>query len=176
MTDAAWLSQPLTTDRLHLRAFTASDVPFLLDLGGDPEAWRYLGGTRPVEERRRSVETAFATPHVFIVTTGTTPIGFTNLRPCTREGMAGLPEVGYVFSREHWGHGYAREAVSAVLAWGFENFPGDPAPRIVATTQEANQRSCRLLEALGMEPVDRFVEWDAPQVMYALDREVCGFS
>jgi RimJ/RimL family protein N-acetyltransferase len=37
-------------------------------------------------------------------------------------------------------------------------------------TQEANQRSRRLLEALGMRLVDRFVEWDAPQNMYSLDR------
>jgi RimJ/RimL family protein N-acetyltransferase len=170
MTDGAWLSQPLITDRLQLRAFTASDVPFLIDLGGDPVTWRYLGGVTPVEKRRQSVEAAFDIPNVFIVTTGTTPIGFTTLRPCTRAGVTDVPEVGYVFSRTQLGHGYAREAVSATLSWGFEELSGPPAPRIVAMTQEANQRSRRLLEALGMRLVDRFVEWDAPQNMYSLDR------
>jgi len=168
MTAAAWLSQPLTTDRLQLRAFTPSDVPFLLDMGGDPETWQYLGGVQPLEQRRRAVEAGFDTPNVFIVAAGTTPVGFTSLRPCTRDGLAEVPEVGYVFAREHWGHGYAREAVSATLAWGFEQFPD--APRIVAATQEANKRSRRLLEALGMNVIERFVAWDAPQVLYALDR------
>lgn len=170
MTDAAWLSQPLTTDRLHLRAFTASDVPFLLDLGGEPETWRYLGGVTPLEQRRAAVEPAFTKPNVFIVTTATTPIGFTSLKPCERPGATGLPEVGYVFSRAHWGHGYAREAVSATLTWGFDTFPAETSPRIVAITQQANQRSCRLLESLGMKLVDTFVAWDAHQHLYSLDR------
>ncbi len=116
------------------------------------------------------MEAAFDTPNVFIVTTGTTPIGFTTLRPCTRASASDVPEVGYVFSRAHWGHGYAREAVSATLTWGFEELLGPPAPRIVALTQEANQSSRRLLEALGMTLVERFVAWDAPQNMYALNR------
>ena len=166
MTDAAWLSQPLTTDRLRLRAFTASDVPFLVDLGGDPETFRYLGGVTPVEERRRTVEAAFDRPNVFIVTTGTTPIGFTTLKPCTHPAAPDVPEVGYVFARAHWGHGYAREAVSATLTWGFDQ----DAPRIVALTQEANHRSRRLLESLGMTVVHRFTAWDAEQAMYSLDR------
>lgn len=170
MSDGAWLDQPLTTDRLLLRAVLPADVPFLVDLGGDAETWRYLGGVRPVEERRRSVEAGLGTPNVFIVTSDGTPVGFTSLRPCTCPGVGEVPEVGYVFSRAHWGHGYAREAVAATLAWGFEAFPGAPAPRIVATTQAANQRSRRLLEALGMTEIERFVEWDAPQVRYALDR------
>jgi RimJ/RimL family protein N-acetyltransferase len=171
MTDSAavWLARPLITERLELRAFGASDVPFLVELGGDAETWRYLGGVKPVEERRRSVAATFSTPNVFIVTAGATPIGFTTLRPCARDGVPDdVLEVGYVFARTHRGHGYAREAVAATLAWGFAEFPG--APRIVALTQEANQRSCRLLEALGMRLVERFVEWGAPQNMYSLGR------
>jgi RimJ/RimL family protein N-acetyltransferase len=167
MTGAAWLSEPLTTDRLRLRAFTASDVPFLVDLGGDPETWRYLGGVTPVEERRRHVEATFAKPNVFIVTTATAPIGFTTVKPCTHPAAPGVPEVGYVFSRAHWGHGYAREAVSATLTWAFDN---QHAPRIVALTQEANHRSRRLLESLGMKLVHRFTQWNAEQAMYSLDR------
>lgn len=170
MTDpaAVWLAQPLTTDRLQLRAFAVSDVPSLIEMGGDHETWRYLGGVKPVEERRRSVEAAFNAPNVFIVTTDAMPIGFTTLRPCARDGVPDdVPEVGYIFSRAHWGRGYAREAVAATLAWGFGT---QAAPRIVAVTQEANRRSCRLLEALGMRLVDRFVEWGAAQNMYSLDR------
>jgi RimJ/RimL family protein N-acetyltransferase len=167
MTNAAWLSGPLTTDRLHLRAFTASDTPFLIDLGGDAETYRYLGGVTPLEQRRQSIEPAFTKPDVFIVTTGTTPIGFTTLRPSTHPTALDVPELGYIFARAHWGHGYAREAVSATLTWAFDHLE---APRVVAFTQQANQRSCHLLESLGMKVVEQFVEWDAPQNMYSLDR------
>jgi hypothetical protein len=41
---------------------------------------------------------------------------------------------------------------------------------VVAVTQEANDRSRRLLESVGMSLVDSFVEFDAPQVMYLVDR------
>ncbi|WP_030990629.1 hypothetical protein [Streptomyces sp. NRRL S-1813] len=40
-------------------------------------------------------------------------------------------------------------------------------PSAVAVTQEASVRSRRLLESIGMQPVDSFVEFDAPQVMYS---------
>ncbi|BCJ36177.1 N-acetyltransferase [Actinocatenispora thailandica] len=168
MTDAAWLPEPLTTDRLRLRAFSGSDVPFLVEMGGDPETWRYLGGVRPLEERRRSIERAFDTPNVFIACAGTAQIGFISLRTCDRESAGGAPEIGYVFARAHWGRGYAREAVAAVLDWGFATFP--EAPRIVALTQEANGRSRRLLESLGMRLVERYFAWDAEQTMFAVDR------
>lgn len=170
MTDAAWLPQPLTTDRLRLRAFAESDEPFLVEMGGDPETWQYIGGVRPVDERRRSIVKAFDTPNVFIACTDAEPIGFLSLRACDRESAAGVPEIGYVFDRAHWGRGYAREAVAAILSWGFEKFPASEAPRIVALTQEANERSRRLLESLGMRLVERYFAWDAQQAMYALDR------
>lgn len=170
MTDAAWLPEPLTTDRLVLRAFTAADEEFLVELGGDPETWRYLGGVRPIEDRRRSIAKAFATPNVFIACTDTEQVGFVSLRPCDRESAGGVPEVGYVFARAHWGHGYAREAVAAILRWGFEQYPATEAPQIVALTQEANDRSRRLLESLGMYLVERYFAWDAQQTMYAIDR------
>jgi RimJ/RimL family protein N-acetyltransferase len=43
-------------------------------------------------------------------------------------------------------------------------------PRIIAVTQEANERSRRLLSALGMRMVDRYEEFGAPQTVYAVDR------
>lgn len=45
-----------------------------------------------------------------------------------------------------------------------------PAPW--AVRQEANDRSRRLLESIGMIQVDSFVEFGAAQVMYSLDRAV----
>ncbi|MEU8993533.1 hypothetical protein AB0C95_01705 [Streptomyces caniferus] len=48
------------------------------------------------------------------------------------------------------------------------NVPSDH-PSVIAVTQEANARSCRLLEAIGMRRIDGFVEFDAPQVLFSVD-------
>ncbi|MEW2432786.1 hypothetical protein AB0952_01105 [Streptomyces caniferus] len=42
-------------------------------------------------------------------------------------------------------------------------------PSVIAVTQEANARSCRLLEAIGMRRIDGFVEFDAPRVLFSVD-------
>ncbi|MER5701425.1 GNAT family N-acetyltransferase [Micromonospora sp. NPDC002296] len=66
------------------------------------------------------------------------------------------------------GRGYAREACAAAVGLTFERFPDDA--RLIAVTQEPNDRSVRLLEALGMTRVDAFAEFGARQVRYAVDR------
>lgn len=78
-------------------------------------------------------------------------------------------EVSYQFLPEHWGRGYAREAVGAVVSWALREISPAP-PVVVAVTREVNDRSRRLLESIGMTLIDSFVEFDAPQVMYSVDR------
>ncbi|MER5701429.1 GNAT family N-acetyltransferase [Micromonospora sp. NPDC002296] len=76
--------------------------------------------------------------------------------------------MSYVFLPEWWGRGYARETCTAAIGLAFDRFPD--AARLIAVTQEANTRSVRLLEALGMARVDAFEEFGARQVMHAIDR------
>ena len=64
------------------------------------------------------------------------------------------------------GSAYAREALTAVIAW--VSSLGVPGADLVAVTQEANARSRRLLEALGATLAERFVEWGESQVLYRL--------
>ena len=75
-------------------------------------------------------------------------IGFCGLK----RGNAGLPiagevEAGWLLASPYWGQGYAREAMVAALAWGWEH---TDAPRIVAITAERNARSQALMVRLGM--------------------------
>lgn len=62
------------------------------------------------------------------------------------ERRAGVVEIGYLLAREHWGRGYAREAVSRLidLLFGEEGFR-----RVFADTDPDNAASNRLLESLG---------------------------
>jgi len=56
-------------------------------------------------------------------------------------------ELGYILNRDYWGRGYAAESARLVMRYGFENMG---AHRIVATCNQLNERSWRLMERLGM--------------------------
>ncbi len=73
-------------------------------------------------------------------------------------------EVSYQFDPAVWGHGYAREAVGAVVA---EALCTGALKRVIAETQTANGASCRLLEQLGMVAITRVQRFGAEQVIYA---------
>jgi RimJ/RimL family protein N-acetyltransferase len=45
-----------------------------------------------------------------------------------------------------------------------------PPSTVVAVTQEASDRSRHLLESIGMTLIDSFVEFDAAQVVFSVDR------
>lgn len=73
------------------------------------------------------------------------------------ERRGGVFEIGYSLARAHWGHGYAREAVGALVTGLF----AEGARRVFADTDPDNASSNRLLEALGFTHEGRLRgEWD----------------
>jgi RimJ/RimL family protein N-acetyltransferase len=75
-------------------------------------------------------------------------IGFVGLQPVPRAlPFAPAIEVGWRLGREFWGQGYASEAASAALAFGFGALGLE---QIVSFTARDNARSRRLMERLGM--------------------------
>lgn len=157
------------TARLLLRPAEPTDVKEFTRLWTDPEVRRFLGG--PVaEEKLHLYQQHFAhQPNAFTVTVreGATVVGSVVIDPASR--FDERREVSYGLLPEHWGQGYAREAVAAVVDWALSNVPSG-SPSVIAVTQEANARSCRLLEAIGMCHIGSFVEFDAAQAMYSVDR------
>ncbi|MFF9474176.1 GNAT family N-acetyltransferase [Streptomyces roseolus] len=150
----------LRTERLELRPVRSADVPVVTRLWTDPEVRRHLGGPvidSVVRIRQRRIVGAPGC-HVVARAGDGALLGLVTVEP---SGHGGETEVSYQFLPEHWGSGYAREAVAAVVARVLES-----APSVVAVTQEENHRSRRLLEAVGLEHADSFVEWDAHQVLY----------
>ncbi|MGW4164643.1 GNAT family N-acetyltransferase [Streptomyces sp. NPDC004788] len=151
---------PLITERLVLRPVRPRDLPVMTRLWTDPEVRRHLGG--PVTEavvriRQRRIVGAPQCRAVERAADGVV-VGLVTVE---RAGRGGETEVSYQFLPEHWGQGYAREAVAAAVARALEDTPS-----VVAVTQEANMRSRRLLEAVGMTHAESFVEHDAHQVLY----------
>lgn len=60
----------------------------------------------------------------------------------------GRGAIGYALAAQHWGLGYAREAVALALAHAFD---GLGLRRIEADIDPRNVASCRLVERLGFE-------------------------
>ncbi|PBC83719.1 ribosomal-protein-alanine N-acetyltransferase [Streptomyces sp. KS_16] len=160
----------ISTARLLLRPAESTDVKEFTRLWTDSEVRRFLGG--PVaEDKLPAYQQHFANlPNAFAVTTrqDMTVVGSVLIDQASR--FDDRREVSYGLLPEHWGRGYAREAVAGVVEWALGNVPSDN-PSVIAVTQEANVRSCRLLEAIGMRHIDSFVEFDAPQAMYSVDRQ-----
>ncbi len=62
--------------------------------------------------------------------------------------LNGYAEAGWALAPEHWGNGYAREAISAILAW----YTGSPGKRPVACMiNPENAVSIRLARAIGFK-------------------------
>ena len=61
----------------------------------------------------------------------------------------GITEIGYGIIQEYQGHGYATEAVEAVLKWAFSH---PEVTAIEAETEPDNAASQRVLEKCGFKP------------------------
>lgn len=171
-----WLSSPLLTPRLVLRPMMQGDEEPIAALFSNGEVRRHLGGALSIEEANGRAAgvgdgaTERFWGHFAVVEQSTNVV----------IGMAGFDDqrgrwqLNYEFSPEWWGRGLAREAVAAILAWFWSQRPdvGD----VIAVTQAANVRSCRLLEHLGGKVVREFEEFGAAQREYELRRGRLGFA
>ncbi|MFE5941691.1 GNAT family N-acetyltransferase [Streptomyces sp. NPDC056480] len=164
---SAWPPAPIPTERLVLRASEARDRAAFIELFASPDVGTYIGGAQPREELERAVpEVPGRRPGCFVVALDGRMIGMITFDPrgVERRGhvrpVAGEAELGYLFLREAWGHGYALEACTAALGWFADARPGEP---VVLSTQTANGRAMRLAEKLGFTEVERFEEYGSDQ-------------
>ena len=97
-------------------------------------------------------------------------IGFTGLKYL--EDMDEV-DLGYRFSREYWGKGYATEAGRASLHLGFKILELD---RIIATVLPENVNSISVLKKLDFEFEKNIVEDGLQAELYAIDKKTALFS
>lgn len=130
-----------------------SDAPALFAGRGDPEAMRWWDW--PAAKDVAEVEAAIA-DHGREVRDGSTLWWAAALSPqgpaigeCDLSGIDRhhrSAEIGFLFGRAYWGHGYASEAMAAVLAHAFETLALE---RLWARIHAGNEASARLLARLG---------------------------
>ena len=93
------------------------------------------------------------------------------------ERVSPCVEVGWRLAKQHWGHGFAPEAATAALRFGFEHvaLPND---EIVSFTTTRNLNSQRVMQKIGLR-LDPAREFDHPMtpgwhgqrhVLYCIDR------
>jgi RimJ/RimL family protein N-acetyltransferase len=151
--NAAPVIEPRTieTERLLLRRIMAYDAPALHAMLADAETMRYWSSLphRTLAETQSWVDEAVAANqrgdgHDFVALHQGRVIG--------RCAFWSGNEVGFLFHRDVWGRGFAREALSAMLRFGFETL-GFKSAR--ADVDPDNARSLKLLEALGFKQAGR---------------------
>ncbi|WP_042383529.1 GNAT family N-acetyltransferase [Streptacidiphilus melanogenes] len=155
----------LATSRLTLRRFREADAPELAAYRSDPDVAHYQGWTAPV-----TAEAALAWVHAFAAGSPTEPGWFQYAVELTAEGRligdVGVrlhdnlrqADIGYTLATAWQGHGYATEAVRAVLADLFET---RGLHRVAAECDARNLRSAALLERVGFtrEGMRRQATW-----------------
>ncbi len=153
----------IRTERLILRPWRAEDLEPFAALNADPDVMEFLPGalTRTQSDALvRRVERHFA-EHGFGFWTVTTIdqqefVGLTGLAIVGFEApFTPAVEVGWRLARAQWGNGYATEAATAALEYGFERLGLE---EIVSFTVPDNVRSRAVMERLGMthDPSDDF--------------------
>jgi RimJ/RimL family protein N-acetyltransferase len=163
----------LETERLTLRAPCHGDVKAIAVLAND----------------RRIAENTARLPHPYGVADAEQFIGSVNkqdgeatfviIRGGTLIGACGLdprqaiPEIGYWLGVSYWGHGYATEAVRAVIDHAFGDLGHEA---LQAGARISNPASRRLLEKCGFQWTDvglyriRAINSSAPVDRFRLDR------
>jgi RimJ/RimL family protein N-acetyltransferase len=145
----------IETERLILRGWRDSDREPFAAMGRDPRVMEHLGPLATRAETDVAVDRQNALlardGHCFWAIERRADgafIGFCGIKPGP-EGtpIADRPEIGWRLAHAYWGHGYAREAAAASLAWGWANLPDEC---VWAITTPTNTRSWGLMERLGM--------------------------
>jgi [ribosomal protein S5]-alanine N-acetyltransferase len=169
----------IETNRLIIRKITQEDTEGIFELDSDPQVHRYLGN-RPVVTRQESAaqiksflkqykENGIARWAVVEKSSGDF-IGWTGFK-FIRELInyhENYYDLGYRLIRRYWGKGYASEAASASLDYGFENLDVEV---IYAMADLNNKTSLKILQNLGLKCLGPFDYKGVPHEWLSIRKE-----
>ena len=138
------------TERLLLRPANADDLEPLHAILSDPRAMAYWSS--PPHESRDQTRDWLASMIAIQPTEGEDFIVEHEGKLVGKAGLWRFPEIGFIFHPDHWGRGFAREALALVLdrAFGVHGLP-----KVDADVDPRNAASLRLLEGLGFRETGR---------------------
>ncbi|HZG33886.1 MAG TPA: GNAT family N-acetyltransferase [Sphingopyxis sp.] len=140
----------IETERLRLREMRFADKDIHIAMWADERVTRFIGG----EPRAPDVSWG-----KFLAAAGLWPVmGFGYWVFADRAGdrlagmgglsyfgrgipeLEGLPEAGWAFDADHWGAGYATEAMTAALGWADANLDAAEVRCIIDPGNDASER------------------------------------
>jgi [ribosomal protein S5]-alanine N-acetyltransferase len=163
----------IETPRLILREFVRSDLQALASIFVDPLAMKFSTmGVYSTAQTEKAIDR-------FINSYKQFGFGFWAITLKERDlliGYCGLaidridnrdePEIGYRLDSKFWGKGFATEAASASIHYGFYSIE---LPYILGAAQRQNVASIRVLEKIGMtfdrETIFREVPMDVYKIV-----------
>ncbi|MHB1004806.1 MAG: GNAT family N-acetyltransferase [Chloroflexota bacterium] len=146
--------RPIETGRLVIRPFKGDDWHDFFSYTSRPEVWELLPSEpytrqeakRYVDDAASAVErTGLLTEMAVALKSTDRLVGHVSFR--VYNATYRTREIGWVISPAFQNHGYATEAASALLRYGFESLN---LHRVVATCDTRNAASYRVMEKLGM--------------------------
>ncbi|MDZ4781638.1 MAG: GNAT family N-acetyltransferase [Planctomycetia bacterium] len=175
----------LRTQRLLLRRWRKEDRDAFAAMCGDERVMEFLPAIATRAESDAAVDRAEShfKQHGFGYWAVEIPdeakfIGFVGLsRPRFEAAFTPCIEIGWRLASAYWGQGYATEAASVAVVFGFEVLN---LPEILSFTVPLNLRSRRVMENIGMRhaPEEDFEHPTLPEghplrrhVLYRLTRE-----
>lgn len=143
----------IDTERLVIRLVTEADLPALLEINADDQVTRFLPypSWKDMDDARAWFDRAAARhaageARQFVIVLRDTGRVIGSCLLFHFEESSGRAEVGYLLARPHWGAGYMVEAMTAFVAFAFEQVG---LRRLEAEIDPRNTASARLLERLG---------------------------
>jgi RimJ/RimL family protein N-acetyltransferase len=145
----------LITPHLRIREFYEGDFRALREMDTRPEFNTYERGSVSEAETQKSLDESITSQHetprtvfwlAITIPPEETAVGTIKLsrnQETIREW-----EVGWAIRPDKWGKGYATEAASHIMDWGFRELN---IHRIVAFCHVSNAASVRVMEKLGMQ-------------------------
>lgn len=143
----------IETERLVLREVVEADAPFILALLNSPGFLENIGdrGVRTEVEAAGYIRDKIIASYrelgfgMWLAETrrGGAPVGLAGL--VKRDGLD-TPDVGYAFTPDAWGQGYAKEAAAAVVAHAMGPLG---VPKLAAITTPENFASMAVLRKVG---------------------------
>jgi ribosomal-protein-alanine N-acetyltransferase len=154
----------LLTERCILAILTESDIVDVLPLFTNDEVRKYLGGVQTAEKALVGLRESMREENSYSFTVrqklSKVLLGITYVSP--HHNLEDM-EISYMFLPEHWGNGYARESIKALLGFCKNELK---LTRVVSESQTANRSSRRLLESLNYKIESELERFGARQTLY----------
>jgi RimJ/RimL family protein N-acetyltransferase len=143
----------LLTPRLELRLFAPADHEPYARICADPQVMRYVGAGQPNTPEITWRSMAAMLGHWALKGHGIWAVQLRDGPLIGHAGFIDVPgwpgfELAWLLGREHWGHGYAREAATAAREVAFGTLRRE---RVISLIRPQNEPSIRLAKALGAQ-------------------------